>query len=111
MEDSRTVSELLNEAETLAAAVATLAREFPTLTIDSLLALETAEVVELGWEPSAAHRDCSYLLTLLAMLQPISREHGDLPLTDALRILVDSGHDQSAEIAGVLAELAETGHA
>jgi hypothetical protein len=105
MEHVKTISELLSGAETLGEAVMVLASEYPDLTLCSLLAVETAEVVELGWGPTAAHRDCSYLTTLAAILQPVGREHGDIPVIEACRLLMENGHDGADEIASALEAL------
>lgn len=101
---TRAISELLCAADSLGAAAVALAREYPELSISDLLAAERAEVLELGWDPTAAHRDCAYLVTMVAMLRPMIGEHGDLPLAEAFRILIESGHREAREIADALAD-------
>ena len=97
---TKNISALLREADSLGAAAAALTREWPHLTVNSLLAVERAEIVELGWCPSRGHRDCAYIVTMAALLRPICAAHGDdLPIGQALRLLVDSGHRRAGEIA------------
>ena len=56
MGDSRSISDLLRDADSLAAAVVALTGAYPGLTIDSLLAAERVELLELGWTPSPVRR-------------------------------------------------------
>ena len=107
MEKTKAISTLLRDADSLASAAVALARACPYMTIESLLAVERAEVVELGWAPSSAHRDCSYLVTMAALLRPISRTYGDMPVERALRLFADSAHDRAGEIAEAVAILSD----
>ena len=109
MDHSKNISDLLSSAESLGSAVSNLLDECPDLTIDDLLAAERAEVIELGWGPSPSHRDCSYLVSMAALLRPIGREHGNLPLPQAFGHFAKSGHHLAGEIADAVAGGGEDG--
>ena len=87
MGDSRSISDLLRDADSLAAAVVALTGAYPGLTIDSLLAAERVELLELGWTPSPVRRDCAHLVTIAALLAPVGRAHGNLPVVEAFHRL------------------------
>lgn len=103
MEHARNISDLLRDAESLEAAAAALARAFPELTIDGLIAVEKAEVMDLGWSPDAAHRDTTYLVSLAALLKPVARRHGDMPLDRAFLLLEESNRSLAGAIAAAMA--------
>jgi hypothetical protein len=105
----RNISESIRDAETLGAAVVGLLQAFPDLTVEGLFAAERAEVMDLGWEPDRLHRDTSYLISMVGMLAPIARRHGDLPLGQAFRLIAASGHQNAGEIGAALNAVSERG--
>jgi hypothetical protein len=107
VEQSKPLSELLNSPATLSSAVVALLDTYPDITIGNLLAAETAEFFELGWEPTPAHRDCAYLVAILEILRPVGRMHGDLPLVQAFRLLAESGDCGNPDIAAALSAISE----
>lgn len=108
MQVSKNISELLGNADSLESAVIALARAYPDMTTGTLVAVETAELVDLGWGPTAAHRDVTYLMAMVAMLRPVCERKGDVPLTEAFRMLADSGQHEAMEIAAALDVLTES---
>jgi len=109
MGDPRSISELLRDAESLTAAVVALTGAYPALTIDSLLAAERAEILELGWAPSPAHRDCGHLVTIAALLAPVGRAHGNLPVVEAFHRLAQTGHARARAVTEALGEMGAVG--
>ena len=102
MGDSRSISDLLRDADSLAAAVVALTGAYPGLTIDSLLAAERVELLELGWTPSPVRRDCAHLVTIAALLAPVGRAHGNLPVVEAFHRLAQTGHARARAVTEAL---------
>lgn len=104
MSHSKNLSELLNEADSLEAAMVALVKEFPDLGLEALFAAERAEVVEIGWSPSSRHRDCSHLVALTEILRPIASQNANLSIVDAFKSLIGTNHPHEKEIAKALKE-------
>ena len=102
MEHPRSISAVICDACSLGAAIVALIREYPELTIESVIAAESAEILEMGWSPSSRHRDCAYLLSIAELLKPILDDHGNLTLEQAFRRFVESGHQEAGQILAVL---------
>ena len=102
MEHLKNLSSLLCDAESLEAATVALLREYPDLTVGTILAAEHAEIIEIGWSPSSKHRDCAYLVSMAEFLRPIGNKNGDLSITEAFEIFAKSDHAHANEIAKAL---------
>ena len=83
-------------------AVAALTREYPDLTVAGVIAAEKAEILEIGWAPSPAHADCAHLLAIAAMVKPLYNAHGDLPLQQAVKLIMESDHRHANDLAAAL---------
>jgi hypothetical protein len=102
MEHLKTLSALLRDAETLEAATIALLREYPDLSVGTILAAEQAEIIEVGWAPSSRHRDSAYLVSMAEFLRPIGEKHGDILIREAFEIFAKSDHAHANEIARAL---------
>lgn len=79
------ISQILTQAESLDAGIAAVVQTYPDLTIEDLFSVAHTELVELGWQPDAAHPDCAFLIGLVSLLRPVYAESGDRPLAEALK--------------------------
>jgi hypothetical protein len=79
------ISQILTQAETLHAGIAAVVEVYPDLTIEDLFSVAHTELVELGWQPDAAHPDFAFLIGLVSLLRPVYAETGDRPLAEALK--------------------------
>ena len=102
MRHERNLSEALSKAGSLPEAMGILLTDYPNLSVELLIAAERAEIVEMGWSPSSRHSDCSHLVSLAALLRPMAERKGDISVTDAFTVLVESGDPQAEEIARIL---------
>ena len=98
----KNLSQVLCEANSLEAATVALLREYPDLSVGTLLAAERAEIIEIGWSPSSKHRDCAYLVSMAEFLRPIGDKNGDLSVREAFEIFAESEHTHANEIAKAL---------
>ena len=105
MDQSKNLSALLSQADTLEAAMKILVRNLPDLPLETLFSAERAEILEAGWSPSRHHRDCAHLVSLTEILRPLAQENGSLSIAEAFAILRDSKNPHAREFARALDDL------